>query len=130
MKELLNKGLSRQRRTQGILVLVALVAVLLLSKYFNLLPEFLDELPLHTEKSSIDVGYLEEASYDELVPVGTILDSAFYFLRDDLGVGIVTRFLSYDILKKLIKSSTISCWAAAKVLVSALHPGQRYSSSY
>jgi len=102
MKELLNKGLSRQRRTQGILVLVALVAVLLLSKYFNLLPEFLDELPLHTEKSSIDVGYLEEASYDELVPVGTILDSAFYFLRDDLGVGIVTRFLSYDILKKLI----------------------------
>jgi glycine betaine/proline transport system permease protein len=101
MKELLLKGLRPEQRFKGLLVVIAVLAVLLIGKTLNLVPDFLDELPQHSSRSSHDIRQ-NNLSYEELVPVGLMLDTGFYFLRDDLGLMHVTRFLGRS-LKSLIE---------------------------
>jgi len=101
MKELLVNGLRPEQRVKGMLVVVGLVSVLILGKALNLVPNFLDELPLHSPHSSHNIR-LNNLSYEELVPVGLMLDAGFYFLRDDVGLMHVTRFLGKS-LKGLIE---------------------------
>ena len=75
---------------------------LLLAKSVGGLPVFLDELPLHLEKSSIDtLGDAGKEKYTELVPFDLMLDHTFEFMREDLGFSVVTRFVSKR-LKDLI----------------------------
>ena len=100
MKDLLVKGLPPEQRGKGALVLLAIVGVLILAKPFNLIPDFLDELPQHTHQSSINKE-IQEIQRTELVPIGAALEWTFYYLRDDLHVSVVTRFLSRS-LKALV----------------------------
>ena len=100
MKDLLLKGLPPEQRAKGALVLLAIVGVLILAKPFNLIPDFLDELPQHTYQSSINKE-IQEIKRTELVPIGAALEWTFYYLRDDLHVSVVTRFFSTS-LKALV----------------------------
>ena len=87
---------------KGYAWLGAIVLALLLLKSAGGLPEFLDELPLHLEKSSIDtLGDAGKEAYTELVPFGLMLDHTFEYMREELGVSVVTRFISRR-LKELI----------------------------
>ena len=73
-----------------------------LGQVVGVLPEFLDELPLHLEKSSIDtLGDAAKEEYTELVPFDLMLDHAFDYMRSELGFSVVTRFISRR-LKELI----------------------------
>ncbi len=102
MRALLRHGLPPEKRFKGYVVLGMIVLALTVGKHFNLVPGFLDELPQHLEKSSIDkLGDAGKQTYTELVPVDLMLDKVFYFIRDDLGFSYVTRFLS-KALKGLI----------------------------
>ena len=77
MKDLLLKGLPPEQRAKGALVLLAIVGVLILAKPFNLIPDFLDELPQHTHQSSINKE-IQEIQRTELVPIGAALEWTFY----------------------------------------------------
>ena len=102
MKDLLLNGLPAERRLKGYVWLVAIVLLLVGAKFAGVLPGFVDELPLHLEKSSIDtLGDAGKAQYTELVPADLILDTVFFYIRDDLGFSHVTRFFSKT-LKGLI----------------------------
>ena len=95
-------GLAPDRRLIGYMWLVVIVLVFLGAKYTGVLPDFVDELPLHLEKSSIDtLGDAGKTEYTELVPADLILDKVFFFIRDELGFSYVTRFVS-RMLKGLI----------------------------
>ena len=87
---------------KGYAWLGAIVLALLLAKSLGALPAFLDELPQHLEKSSIDtLGDAGKEKYTELAPFDLMLDQSFEFIRDDLGFSVVTRFVSKR-LKELI----------------------------
>ena len=87
---------------KGYAWLGAIVLALILVKSLGGLPAFLDELPQHLEKSSIDtLGDAGKEEYTELVPIDLMLDHAFEFMREDLGFSVVTRFISKR-LKDLI----------------------------
>ena len=102
MKQALLHGLPPERRLKGYVWLGAIVLALLLVKSLGGLPAFLDELPLHLEKSSIDtLGDAGKEEYTELVPFGLMLDHTFEYMRDELGFSVVTRFISRR-LKELI----------------------------
>ena len=102
MRELLARGLRPKKRVAGYLVLGLVVALLVAGKGFDLMPRFIDELPQHSEKSSIDtLGDAGKQAYTELVPMDLMLDKVFYFVLDDLGFSTVTRFISRS-LKGLI----------------------------
>lgn len=102
MKKLLLRGLRPEKRVAGCLVLGLVVALLVAGKGFDLMPRFLDELPQHLEKSSIDtLGDAGKQAYTEIVPMDLMLDKVFYFVLDDLGFSAVTRFISRSI-KELI----------------------------
>ena len=102
MKDLLLNGLPAERRLKGYVWLVAIVLLLVGAKFAGVLPGFVDELPLHLAKSSIDtLGDAGKAQYTELVPADLILDTVFFYIRDDLGFSHVTRFFSKT-LKGLI----------------------------
>ena len=86
MKQALLHGLPPERRLKGTRGLGAIVLALLLAKSLGALPEFLDELPLHLEKSSIDtLGDAGKEAYTELVPFGLMLDHSFEYMRNELG---------------------------------------------
>ncbi|MBL4749680.1 MAG: ABC transporter permease subunit [Amylibacter sp.] len=102
IKSLFANGLAPSSRMMGTIILLGFVAFLILLKYFGLMPAFLDELPQHSEGSSIDtLGDAGKDKYSELVPFGSILNTFFDFIRYDLGVDKVTRFISGE-LKGLI----------------------------
>ena len=63
MKDLLLKGLPPEQRGKGALVLLAIVGVLILAKPFNLIPDFLDELPQHTSQSSFNKDIINSNRY-------------------------------------------------------------------
>ena len=102
MKHALLHGLPPERRLKGYAWLGAIVLALILIKSLGVLPQSLDELPLHLEKSSIDtLGDAGKEKYTELVPFDLMLDRTFEFMREDLGFSLVTRFISKR-LKDLI----------------------------
>ena len=102
MKELLRRGLRPENRGWGCVALGLLVALLVIGKSFDLMPRFLDELPQHLEKSSIDtLGDAGKQAYTEILPMDLMLDKVFYFVLDDLRFSTVTRFISRG-LKELI----------------------------
>ena len=81
MKQALLHGLPPERRLKGYAWLGAIVLALLLVKSMGGLPQFLDELPLHLEKSSIDtLGDAGKEAYTELVPFGLMLDHTFEYM--------------------------------------------------
>ncbi len=96
MKQHLLQGLPSDRRLRGVLVVLGLVGLLLLLKAFGLLPQFLDELPQHLEESSID-NQGNDIAFTELVPIDIYLNTFFDFIRYDLGVDTVSRFISKEI---------------------------------
>ena len=99
MKDYLLKGFPPALRIRATLCLIAFVALILFSKQFNLLPSYLDELPQHTETSSIDIAIQKEKEVSpEIIAMDYILDDVFYFIRDDLGAAYVTRFISKALL--------------------------------
>ncbi len=100
MKQILLHGVPTDKRLKGGLIVLGLVAVLLLLKALGLLPLFLDELPQHLEESSID-NQGNDIVYTELVPMDLYLNRFFDFIRYDLGIDTVTRFISRQI-KSLI----------------------------
>ena len=102
MKQALLNGLPPERRLKGYAWLGAVVVALVLVKSLGGLPGFLDELPQHLEKSSIDtLGDAGKEAYTELVPFDLVLDHSFEFMREELGFSVVTRFISKR-LKDLI----------------------------
>ena len=102
MKRALLHGLPPGRRLKGYAWLGAIVLVLILVKALEVLPGFLDELPQHLEKSSIDtLGDAGKEEYTELVPFDLMLDRSFDYVRDELGFSVLTRFISRR-LKDLI----------------------------
>ena len=96
MKQILLHGVPIEKRLKGSLIVLGLVAVLLLLKALGLLPQFLDELPQHLEASSID-NQGNNIVYTELVPMDLYLNRFFDFIRYDLGVDTVSRFISKEI---------------------------------
>lgn len=98
----LHLGVRPEKRIKAVLLLGLVVALLVVSKSMDWMPHFLDELPQHLEKSSIDtLGDASKQTYTELAPLGLILDKVFYFILDDLRLATVTRFISRG-LKQLI----------------------------
>ena len=97
MKQILQHGLPLRLRVVGCLILAGLVALLIAGKGVGILPAALDELPQHAEKSLAG----ETKTYTELIPIDRAFDAAFYFVLDDLGFSVVTRFVSRS-LKELI----------------------------
>ncbi len=100
MKQLLLHGLPSDKRLKGVLSVLGLVGLFLLLKAFGLLPQFLDELPQHLETSSID-NQGNDIVYTELVPFDLYLNSFFDFIRYEMGIDTVSRFISKQI-KELI----------------------------
>ena len=99
MKNFLLKGVPPAQRLRASLLLITFVGLLILSKQFNVLPSFLDELPLHTETCSIDIAIQKEKEVSpEIIAMDYILDDVFYFIRDDLGAAYITRFISKVLL--------------------------------
>lgn len=101
MHDILKHGIPQGRRRNAYLLLLGIIIALLVLKAAGILPAFIDELPQHSEESYIDTKKAGNVDYQELVPFDLYLDDAFYFIRDDLGFSVVTRFVS-SALKDLI----------------------------
>jgi glycine betaine/proline transport system permease protein len=102
MGQIMRRGVEPDGRGRAVLILLAGVAGLVILKMLGWLPGFLDELPQHSDESSIDkLGDAGKGGYDELVPVGIWLNALVEFVRVDLGFDTVTRFLSRQ-LKEII----------------------------
>jgi glycine betaine/proline transport system permease protein len=93
MRDLFLSGLQPDRRTRGLVVLLALFATILAMKYYGILPDSLDRMPPHSEESSIDSRLLS-AIHVEIIPMDVWLNVSFEFLREDLGFSVVTRAVS------------------------------------
>lgn len=105
MGQILRRGVAPGGRGRAVLILLAGVAGLVILKMLGWLPGVLDELPQHSNESSIDkLGDAGKAGYDELVPVDIWLNALVELVRVDLGFDRVTRFLSRQ-LKELINIS-------------------------
>ncbi len=102
LRQHLHTGAQPKNRIKSYLLLGGLIALLVVAKGVDWMPSYLDELPQHLEKSSIDtLGDVGKIKYTELVPMDLMLDRVFYFVLDDLGFSTVTRLISRN-LKKLI----------------------------
>ena len=100
MKELFLSGPRPDQRTKAFLIVLALFGAIVLGKYLDVVPDFLDRLPAHSEESSID-NRLLEAVHTELMPVDVWFNATFEFIREDLGFSLVTRAVAKG-MKELI----------------------------